>query len=777
MGLCLVAAIGLSSQASANFINNPGFESDSGPNWWWLNNWNGAEANGRVTDAEARTGRFSYEVTVTDAVDLNNISLTSAEYDLPVSKGVIHLSCWVKSAELGRRFRFILELIDNSGQPTYLASPQFVVPQGSFKEYLHSFPLPGGTTKVQALLQGGNINGTFWIDDVSAAHLFSVEDRSAAYRFNRRLGIGINFQDYQIHAGPWRPEGYHHPIDFQIIRDSDLCHVRIGGRLFDGNIGGPPGYAIDPVKLASYKNAVDWALDAGLMVVMDPLHWWLSFEPGSIDHFRRIWEQVAEEFKDYPLDAVAFELMNEPHDGSSDFVTLIRVGLEAIRYVPGNEERIVMITANGYSSLASTADALQQDQFPTDDPYVILTAHNYEPTEFTQYGLGTWGESGDEDPDWANLTKLIDAVETANLNWSTRNGTPKLPINLGENGVTVEVPDADRKRNVWWSRIEAERSGWSVSHWSLYNDEDGQMGYGPWGDEQRNDPTKRFLHRDKVEILHTRYEAEDASLTGEVEVDDAFDGFSGSGVVDLATASAGDEIKLSSLYTAKSGIYFLSIRYSNAEDEAVPLTVRTYDRLGERLEEKASVSFPSTGGTGVWFINTIPMVFSNDTENSVTITVQQDSAKVALDYLKVGGNAYYDHLYPSAAFIDNGSYTLGDFERWQLQNLTDRAGLLQLIENNPWLLDLYSQADLDDAVSTATRKLLSNLSSDDLFSFEGAYFKLDGSDIEADPEPSSRIWRIMRSENLSDWREIGTIQIEDSEQEPPFFLRFELRGD
>lgn len=158
-------------------------------------------------------------------------------------------------------------------------------------------------------------------------------------------------------------------------------------------------YNIDPAWMNRIQEVVDWALDAGLNVVMNTHHeeelYWL-IRDGEYDaakkHLTALWTQVAERFKGYSEDLV-FEIMNEPnllehYQGNGEWITengqisqklcdtvskLNADALKVIRNSGGNnDKRVVMICLPG-----AHAVTIPYMDIP-DDPYIIVGAFGYE---------------------------------------------------------------------------------------------------------------------------------------------------------------------------------------------------------------------------------------------------------------------------------------------------------------------------------------------------------------------------------------------------------------
>ena len=334
-------------------------------------------------------------------------------------------------------------------------------------------------------------------------------DRSEAYAMNKRLGKGNNFMASKIQFG------HAYLSDFVLLRESGFDHCRIGSNLYKYWGDETNNYAN---YKAAMKTAVDFAITAGLNAIVNPVHHWanddLTNEDGSYTHrfegsasdftkYKEIWADIANEFKDYPVDQVVFELMNEPHR-EYPISQVISDGLSEVRAIPENEKRIVIIAGaygrldtdpvdGGLTTREALIDGFDNNYYPTNDPYIIGTFHYYDPRPFTRQGNTTPGEDGLEGipgerwgtqaGHYQDVIDAFDAVDSANSSWASRNGTVAIPIYQGEFGVdnaADEYGHKDRKKWLSWVRMQCEKRGYSWCHWHMYNNASSAKGLGPF---------------------------------------------------------------------------------------------------------------------------------------------------------------------------------------------------------------------------------------------------------------------------------------------------------
>ena len=173
-------------------------------------------------------------------------------------------------------------------------------------------------------------------------------------------------------------------------------------------------YKIDSAWMARVKEVVDWAYNKDMYVIINIHHdnfaesnmsgncgFALSKDAGiqaqSEAYIRNVWTQIAMEFASYG-ERLVFEVLNEPRDvdgkvfkdewnySGKDALTIItayeQVGIDAIRAVPGNKNRFIMVP--GYAASGTNSAMLSNYTLPTDSTSdkLILSTHAYSPYNF-----------------------------------------------------------------------------------------------------------------------------------------------------------------------------------------------------------------------------------------------------------------------------------------------------------------------------------------------------------------------------------------------------------
>ncbi|MBN1895667.1 cellulase family glycosylhydrolase [bacterium] len=145
--------------------------------------------------------------------------------------------------------------------------------------------------------------------------------------------------------------------------------------------GGAPDYTLDPLFLYFLDQAVDWAEELEIHLLLDN-HTFdpaLNTDPDIGDILVPVWTQMALHFKDRS-NLVYYEILNEPH-GISDasWNAIQKRVIEAIRLVDQKHTLVIGPAGwNSYNNLAAMP--------PYEDGNLIYTFHFYDPFLFTHQG-------------------------------------------------------------------------------------------------------------------------------------------------------------------------------------------------------------------------------------------------------------------------------------------------------------------------------------------------------------------------------------------------------
>jgi endoglucanase len=334
------------------------------------------------------------------------------------------------------------------------------------------------------------------------------QNYSRAHEVNRKLGRGVNLGnafDAQCRNDEYCPKNFplanalaspqsektwvtgtwdgcwSNPIRddyFDILKEGGFESIRLPVRWAEKASDISP-YIIPASFMASVKATVDKAITAGFPVVLNMHHFNELYDECSArnataqetqkEKFVELWRQIADKFKDYDNDYLVFEILNEPRGRvtSSGFDALLANVWPVIRET--NPNRTLMINPapwGHYSSLTAVT-------IPNKDSNVILSGHYYLPQNFTHQGEDGnpvpartihWGTEAERQELKNNILRTYNNLRAKYV--GTDGGT--IPINIGEFGVTRQVPE-EAERVAWLVLAveEFEKYGFSWHYWAF----------------------------------------------------------------------------------------------------------------------------------------------------------------------------------------------------------------------------------------------------------------------------------------------------------------------
>ena len=291
----------------------------------------------------------------------------------------------------------------------------------------------------------------------------------------RDMGVGINLGNTYEACGDWiaqwggdTPEAYETAWGSPVITEEIIKGYKDAGfgvlrvPVAWSNMMGP-NYTIKKAYIDAVKEVVDWAIKYDLYVIIN-LHYdngWLENFPTDKENcmkkYCRIWEQVAENFKDYD-EHLIFESQNEElgwnsvwnpwggTKGKAESFALVneinQTFVDIIRASGGNNpERHLLIS--GYNTgIEHTLDALFK---MPEDPAgrCAVSVHYYNPstfailTEDASWGKAqsTWGT----DAEVKDLIKYMEMLKTGFVDKG-------IPVIIGEYGCPTENKDLESVR-------------------------------------------------------------------------------------------------------------------------------------------------------------------------------------------------------------------------------------------------------------------------------------------------------------------------------------------
>jgi len=206
------------------------------------------------------------------------------------------------------------------------------------------------------------------------------------------------------------------------------------------------------------RQIVDFAVANDMYIILNTHHdedifKFFNFEmEESKRALKRIWEQIAEEFKDYNHKLV-FEDLNEPRTkGSSgewnggtveernNLNVLHQLFVDTVRASGGNNaKRILMVSTYAASSLATAMNGLSIPNDPVNTiNKIIVSIHAYEPYNFAlneNSAVNTWSETNP-----ADTAPIIERIDRAHTLFVSKG----IPVIMGEYGAINKTNEEAR---------------------------------------------------------------------------------------------------------------------------------------------------------------------------------------------------------------------------------------------------------------------------------------------------------------------------------------------
>ena len=183
-------------------------------------------------------------------------------------------------------------------------------------------------------------------------------------------------------------------IDY--VRSLGFKSVRIPCAWVMGHITNSADLTIDPVWMARVKEVVDICINDGLYVVLND-HWdggWVENSFGNTSNstilansekMKKLWTQIATEFRDYD-DHLIFAGLNEPEvDNSTKMAALLQYEqafIDAVRSTGGNNTNRILVVQGPSTDIDKTVELM--NTMPTDvvENRLMVEVHYYSPWNF-----------------------------------------------------------------------------------------------------------------------------------------------------------------------------------------------------------------------------------------------------------------------------------------------------------------------------------------------------------------------------------------------------------
>lgn len=255
----------------------------------------------------------------------------------------------------------------------------------------------------------------------------SSDEAQNVYRgfedFNINRGINISHWLSQSNRRGVEREEFFTREDMNLIASLGFDHIRLPideVQMWDDS-GNKEKRAFELLH-----HALQWAMDEDMRIIVDlhiirSHHFNLPENPlwtkrEEQEKFVDLWRQLSAELKDYPLDKVAYELMNEPvADDPELWNILVAETIEAIRKTEPN--RKIVVGSNRWQSV----NTFKYLRIPENDRHIILSFHFYEPFLLTHHQAS-----------WTHIAAYDGPVRYPGVTVNPSDIDPDLPQNVIE---------------------------------------------------------------------------------------------------------------------------------------------------------------------------------------------------------------------------------------------------------------------------------------------------------------------------------------------------------
>ena len=207
---------------------------------------------------------------------------------------------------------------------------------------------------------------------------------------------GVNLSHWLSQNFGWSPKAtFITEKDIRFVDSIGYDHVRVPideKEMWDDN-----GKPIEE-SFNYHTQCLDWSAKYKLRVVVDlhiiRSHYFNAVNEGGTNTlwtdtnaqntFLRLWIEISNRLKRYPVNMVAYELLNEPvAKNPEDWNNMIERAVKTIRVLEPN--RVLVIGSNMWQTPGTFPDL----NVPRNDKNIILSTHTYSPFFFTHH-LASW---------------------------------------------------------------------------------------------------------------------------------------------------------------------------------------------------------------------------------------------------------------------------------------------------------------------------------------------------------------------------------------------------
>jgi endoglucanase len=240
------------------------------------------------------------------------------------------------------------------------------------------------------------------------------------------------------------------------------------------HLGGSPSYTIDSTWMSRVDTVVNYALSAGLDVIINLHHdgadgvaniQWINIVDSSgnvttanttavTTKFTAVWTQIANHFKSFD-NRLVFESMNEIHHGYGSVAQswyevvngLNQAFVDTVRGTGGNNTTRFLVVPGYNTDIDATVAGFVAPKDPTAN-HLILSYHYYTPYEFAINGdTHCWGAAYSCSNNYGQESYVTAQLDKMKTNYISKG----IPVIMGEYNATatLSTSGAEKYRRYW----------------------------------------------------------------------------------------------------------------------------------------------------------------------------------------------------------------------------------------------------------------------------------------------------------------------------------------
>lgn len=422
----------------------------------------------------------------------------------------------------------------------------------------------GGDADLTAAPDDGNTG-----DNAGGSKSHDAFDELSAEEITAQMGAGWNLGN-QLEAalnGSSYETAWGNPVItpelLQFVREQGFSTVRIPVSYLSHIGTKESGYEIDETWMTRVNQVVDYAIDAGLYVIIN-VHgdgygtvqggWLLPYEDNQeeiLEKYEAVWRQIAERYKDYD-EHLIFESMNEVGSEKSCSAAIYKnlnaynqTFLDTIRRTGGNNDKRWVLIPGYNTNIDKTTDnsgfEIPEDTYlspeiPDGEHRIMISVHYYDPWSFCggeNDEATQWGADADSSKtaNWGDEAYMEQQFEKLYEKFSSKG----YPVVIGEYG-SIDKSHADEQNTQFRASFAAKvcekaiKYGLVPVYWD--NGYNGKYGFG-------------LFHRRKIEV--TQPEIIEA-IMGAFDTGEASEGGTATGItlsagtLELMEAAGGEQL-------------------------------------------------------------------------------------------------------------------------------------------------------------------------------------------------------------------------------------------